>query len=458
MNILVYPFQYEGDRQYSWVAAGLTDTVISDLNNINEISVFSDDDRKKAIREMELGMTGLFEDSTVVRVGSVMGANIIFAGSVQIHGNGVRINARLVNVESTRVEKTVRVDGSMEKIFELQDSLVISLITETEKISLANLRQVAFKNDERKKVEEKYKPKREAWENYAKGLEVQDARPDMAFEFFKLAIAADPEYIDAYIQAGYTAGSLLNYFTEALKYLKQAEELLIKKEMSVSKKYADVMHFTGEVYYYKGQTDRALEYYLVSAGIRDSLGLQETDEYADTLNTIGIVYRSKGMADKALEYYNRADKIRKDLGLQNTDDYAALMNNIGLAYNGKGEPDKALEYYLLSKNIRERLGLHNSEGYAALMNNIGSIYTSKIEPDTALEYLLKSKEVYEKIGLDKTVGFGVLMSNIASAYEMKGDKELAGRYYRAAYETFVKTGYNGKWKDSAEKNAKRLGK
>ena len=46
MNILVYPFRFNGDKNYSWIAAGLTDTVISDLHNISAVSVFSDDDRK----------------------------------------------------------------------------------------------------------------------------------------------------------------------------------------------------------------------------------------------------------------------------------------------------------------------------------------------------------------------------------------------------------------------------
>ena len=72
MNILVYPFKYEGGKENSWIAAGLTDTVITDLHNIAGISVFSDDDRRKAVKEMEMGMTGLLDDSDKVKIGNVM--------------------------------------------------------------------------------------------------------------------------------------------------------------------------------------------------------------------------------------------------------------------------------------------------------------------------------------------------------------------------------------------------
>ena len=458
MNILVYPFKYQGGKEHSWIAAGLTDTVITDLHNITGISVFSDDDRRRAVREMELGMAGLTDDSTTVKIGNVMGADIIFTGSIQVAGNSIRVNARLVNVETSGTEKALKVDGTLDSIFDMQDMLVNDLMNETGKISIKNVRRVDYKESDKQKINEKYKPKREAYENYAKGIEVMDIKPALALEFFKRAIEIDPEYTDAYVQAGYTAGSLLNLFTEGLDYLKKAEAILVRNNRTLTSQYADVLHYTGEIYHYEGNTDRALEYYLSSLGIRDRLGLQETDGYADTLNTIGIVYRSRGDADKALEYYSRAEKIRISLGLQNTDDYASLMNNMGLAYSTKGEPDRALEYYMISKNIRERLNLQNSEGYAALLNNIGSIYTSKDQPETALDYLIRSRQTYEKIGLNKTVGFAVLLSNIAGVYEMLGRKDLAGQYYRMAYDTYTSIGYKGKWRDSALKNAERLGK
>lgn len=46
MAILVYPFQNTSEPEYSWISAGITDTVISDLNRIKDIIVISEVDKK----------------------------------------------------------------------------------------------------------------------------------------------------------------------------------------------------------------------------------------------------------------------------------------------------------------------------------------------------------------------------------------------------------------------------
>jgi TolB-like protein len=47
MTILVYPFENTGNKEYSWISAGMTDTVITDLTGIQQVSVISNADRKK---------------------------------------------------------------------------------------------------------------------------------------------------------------------------------------------------------------------------------------------------------------------------------------------------------------------------------------------------------------------------------------------------------------------------
>jgi TolB-like protein len=61
LNILVYPFTNNSASQYSWISAGMTQSVIADLAKISSISVFTEEDRKKAIQEIELAMTGLIK-------------------------------------------------------------------------------------------------------------------------------------------------------------------------------------------------------------------------------------------------------------------------------------------------------------------------------------------------------------------------------------------------------------
>jgi len=456
MNILTYPFKYEGSKEYSWIAAGLTDTVISDLNRISVVNVFSDDDRKKAVQEMSLAMTGLLDEESAVKVGKVLGANIIFTGSVQVSGKNIRINARLINVETTKVEKTIKLDGNIDGIFDLQDKVVLGLMGEASKINIADVKPVIIADKDKKRIEEKAKPSVTAYEWYSKGLEIEDRDPQTALTYYKKAIDISPDYTDALIEAGYVSGSIFNRFSEALGYLSSAEKIFIKRGETETEEYASLMNNIGIVYSCKGQPDRALEFYNKSKSTYDTLGLQNTNNYANLMMNIGIVYRNKGQLDRALESYNKSKSIRHNLGLQNTEGYASLMNNIGLVYWEKGQLDKALEYYNKSKSIRDNLGLQNTKGYAILMMNIGIVYADKGQLDKALEYFNKSKSKYDTLGLQNTSSYADLLYNIANLHGEKVNNKLSGENFRKAYNIYNSLGLKS-MADRALNKAKRLG-
>jgi len=336
MNILVHPFENTGDKEYSWISAGMTDTVISDLTRIQNISVVSNQDRKKVLEEAKFIFSGLAEEDKMIKLGKLTGANVIFTGSYLVSGSRLRVHARLVNVETGKVESSTKIDGTLNGIFDLQDKVVFSLMGESEKITIADVKPVKLTKQDRKKIEKKSKPKLTAYEWYSKGLEVQDTNPKEALTNFKKALDIDPNYTDALMRAGWTAGYTLNLFSEALGYLEKAERVFRGRNETKSSGYAALMNNTGIVYASKGHLDRALEYFLGSQSIYDRLGLQSTADYAALMNNIGTVYKGKGLLDRALEYYINAQAIRDMLGLHNIPGYAGLMNNIGSVYTNKG--------------------------------------------------------------------------------------------------------------------------
>jgi tetratricopeptide (TPR) repeat protein len=71
---------------------------------------------------------------------------------------------------------------------------------------------------------------------------------------------------------------------------------------------------TGNVYRNKGNLDTALDYYMKSKTIRDSLGLQKTTEYALLLNNIGIVYEKQGKKTLAGQHYRKAYETYESAG------------------------------------------------------------------------------------------------------------------------------------------------
>ena len=457
MNILVHPFENTGDKTYSWISAGMTDTVISDLTRISNISVVSNADRKKILEEMKFIFSGLATEDKMIKLGKLTGANVIFTGSYLVSGERIRVHARLVNVETGKVENSTKIDGALNGIFDLQDKVVFTLMGETGKITIADVKPVKLTKQDRAKIEKKRKPKSTAYEWYAKGLEVQDTNPKEALTNFRKALDIDPNYTDALMRAGYTAGSTLNLFSEAIEYLTKAERIFKGRSETKSSDYANLMDNMGLVYQDKGHLDHALKYYLISQSIRDRLGLQNAADYAVLMMNIGNVYQSKGQLDRSLEYYINSQTIMDRIGLQNTADYAALMMNIGSVYIEKGQLDRSLEYYLNAQTIMDRIGLQITADYAKLMNNIGAVYRSKGKLDRALEYYLKDKSIEDGLGLQNTAGYASLMWNMALLYEKQGQRDMAGRYFRMAYDTYVRADYSGEWREKALNNARRLG-
>lgn len=415
MSILVHPFENTGDKEYSWISAGMTDTVITDLTRIKDISVVSNQDRKRALEEMKFIVSGLAEEEKMMKLGKLTGANVIFTGSYLVSGTRIRVHARLVNVETGKVENTTKIDGTLNGIFDVQDKVVFTLMSETEKITIANIIPIKITEQDRKKIEEKPRPQLNAYEWYAKGLEIEDTNPQEALANYRKALDIDPNYINALLSAGWTAGNTLNLFSEALGYLERAERI------------------------FKGRNET------------ESMG------YARLMNNIGVVYGRKGQLDRALECFLNSKSIRERLGLQNTGDYATIMMNIGVVYSMKAQRDQALEYYLNSQSIRDRLGLQNSIDYAKLMENIGIIYSNKGQHDLALEYHLKSQSIFDRLRLQNTIDYAKLMYNMANLYEKKGQRDMAGRHYRMAHDIYARADYSGEWRDKALNNARRLG-
>ena len=181
----------------------MTDTIISDLNNIRGVIVLTDDDRRKAMKEIELGQTGLLDEKTITKVGSLAGANLIFTGSYTVIGEKIRVIAKLIRVSTGIIEKSVKIDGVLKDIFEVQDKVVISLMSHTKKLDLPDIKPIEFDEKEKRKIYKKHKPPLDAYRWYARGLEVRDKNPKRGLEYFKKAYEIDNNYVAALIKIGF---------------------------------------------------------------------------------------------------------------------------------------------------------------------------------------------------------------------------------------------------------------
>ncbi len=429
MIILVHPFSNTGDQKYAWLSAGMADSVVNDLMILKNVRVISERDRKKSIEEIEFGMSGLVEDQKAVKAGGVLGANVIFTGSYTVVNNAVRVIAKLINVKTGELVKSAKLDGTLEGIFDLQDKIVMTLLSEVQKADIKDVRPPVITDTEKKAISDAPRTSFSAYEWYSRGLQVQNTNPKLALENFDKAIALDPGYGDALQQAGYLAGSNFSEFDRALGYLNRAEGIFKKHPGVNTGKYADVMINTGTVYWGKGELDRALNYYFRSRDIYTSINQKNSLGYASAVWGIGLIYYGKQQHAEALRFYSESKSVYDTLNMQNTSMYADLMTNFGSVFHGMRRHDESLDYYNRSKSILDGLQLQNTMAYANALWGIGLIFFERQDYSRALQYYLDSERAFAALRMSETSNYAMIILNIGMIYERQNRLDEALSYF-----------------------------
>ena len=399
-HILVYPFEnHSPDKKYSWVSAGMTATLVSGLEQISGISVITDQDRRKAIEELKFTIGGLVEDEKQLKIGEFLAADLIFTGSYTVLDGKIRVIARLIQTEKGKGAKSVKLDGTMAGLFDLQDRIAFALMGEAEKVDLSDLKPVRLSEADKKKISSQQRPSLNAYELYAKGLEYQYINLKKALDYGKHAISADHNYLNALAITGWIANSTLNRFGEGLDYLKKVQKIYQNRDETQTIGYAAALNNIGSGYRDNSDLDQALNYYQKSKNIRENLGLEKTEGYSITMNGIGLIYKNKGDLDQALRYGQKSKNILENIDLEKSKYYAYTMGNIGIVYGQKNDLDQAIKYTEKSISIQENIDLENTLNYASSMSTIGILYGKKGDFDQALNYVHKSKNIRENLGL-----------------------------------------------------------
>jgi tetratricopeptide (TPR) repeat protein len=141
------------------------------------------------MEEQDLGASGRVDQNTAARLGRLVGARyMILGGFVDFYGD-LRIDARVVNVETGEIVKTERVRDRREKLY---DSVVELAQRLAQGLDLPPLPRQAMEERRNREVPA------EAVRLYVKGLLYQDRGDrERAAELFQQAVAQYPEYTEA---------------------------------------------------------------------------------------------------------------------------------------------------------------------------------------------------------------------------------------------------------------------
>ena len=125
---ILYFDNYTGKSDYDPLGKGISSMMISDLSVVPEIQLVERERMQDIIKEIDLQHTKYFDSTTAVKVGHMLGAEFIVVGAFAALQPNMRIDTRVVRVETGQIMKTAQVTGDQDKFFDLEQALADKLI------------------------------------------------------------------------------------------------------------------------------------------------------------------------------------------------------------------------------------------------------------------------------------------------------------------------------------------
>lgn len=107
---------------------GLADMLITDLSNINMLTIVERDKIESILQEQKLNNSKDFDPNTASKLGKLLGAQIILTGGYFEMMGSLRVDARFIDVQTGKILKSDGVDGETSNFFKLQKQLTWKII------------------------------------------------------------------------------------------------------------------------------------------------------------------------------------------------------------------------------------------------------------------------------------------------------------------------------------------
>ena len=181
-------------EDFQALEVGLQQMLIGDMSGNSGMRLVERGRLQELLQEQDLGAAGRVDASTAAQIGRLIGARYMVMGSFVDWYGDFRLDARVVDVETSEIIKTDRARGPREDLFSILSELADNIPSGLELPALsARDRQVQQENRERLG-----QANPEAVRAYMRGLLYQDRGDnERAAELFSQAIAAFPAYNEA---------------------------------------------------------------------------------------------------------------------------------------------------------------------------------------------------------------------------------------------------------------------
>ena len=402
------------DPADDWIGTGIAETVSSDLKNVHNLTVIGRARVYDALRN--LSTDAHLNDSLAIDIGRRLGAAWVVVGGYQRMGATIRITANFVEVAGGAVQRTVKVDGRIDDIFELQDKIVYEL---TQGLN------VALQGSEVAEIEKQETRSVEAYESYARGMmnlrQATRESMDRAIAAFEDATRHDPDYAIAWAALGGAYG-LKGTFMSMPEMVHKAIDLE-RRALALDPELADAHMWLGSSLLSLGRVDEAI------AELSEAVRLEPDNGQAHQ-GLARALWIGKGDFAAAIPEFERSIELNPEAG------YSYLQLSLLLAW--EGQYARAEEFSRRAVDLQEQyisgnaglqiVGAHSRLGYVYYLQ--GRYADALKEYERELAFVNSSDHALRE---RTNIELGV---RIGAAYSRQGQADDAARHFDRALKAF----------------------
>lgn len=225
------------------LAWGLSDMLMTDLSVSKDLRLVERKRLTDVVAELKLSGTAMVDPKTAQKMGKLIGADMVLTGAVTAMAPTLRLDARVVSVETGEVLAAAKAEGPIAEFFKVEADLATALL---EKIG------AAVSPLQRARIHKPPTRDLQAMRAYSSGLQESEAgNKDKAREAYQRALKADPGFKQAQqrLAALEQRVEVLEKRTEAVE---RAGGLILRPQTAVDYLANTSVHMS------RGEEDKAL--------------------------------------------------------------------------------------------------------------------------------------------------------------------------------------------------------
>ncbi|MGD9902496.1 MAG: protein kinase [Vicinamibacterales bacterium] len=406
-----------GNPADEWIGQGIAESLTIDFGKVRGVKTIPREQMFDVQRELSSAQGRMVDERQSIELGRRLGATWVVGGAVQRLGDRVRLTAQTIAVEAGRSVSTVKLDGTMDQIFELQDRLVEELVRTGLQRELQTSEKRAIGEDVRSP---------EAYEAYSRGMlnlriATQEST-ERAIALFERALDLDAEYVEALVALG-NALQLRGSFL-SLPHVLERSRALLEKAVAIAPQHAEAHVRLGQTLSTLGDVDAA------EAAVRRGLALDPDSAVAHS-QLARVLWLGRARIDDAIAHFVRAAELAPQAG------YTYLQLALLSALSGR--LDVAERYAREAVDLQQRamsgtqglivVGAHTRLGYVHYLRgeyaDAVREYRRELSFLTLTDHALRDRSIIE------------VNQKLAAAYLRLGDADASRSYGDAAIDAFA---------------------